>query len=180
MKVSAKRMAILATVILFSTILVGMKRPVFKSAGMNHLVNLISEPSDLHDPIVEDDCHLWEEGYSATYPLKPKYHDFYMIGLKCNEINIPTTLKFDGELLVELLKDGRVVKRQIVTSFGPSLLADKDMKFVKEISLMDFEMPLDNKYWDDLFLRITVLKPDASLKKYEKGLKFFVSVSWIP
>ena len=178
MKIAVKQMAILTTVILFSTLLVGMKRPIFKSVGMNHFVNLMFKPSDLFSPIVEVDCFLWKEGYSAIYPLKPKYRDFYMIGLMCSETNIPTALKFDGELLVEFLKGGQVVKSQTVSSFGPSILASKDMELCKEISLMEFEMPLDGKYWDDVSLRVTVLKPAEMLKKYERGLKLYVAVTF--
>ena len=181
MRILAKRMAVLATVILFSALLVGMKRPVFKSVGMNHFVNLMFKPLDLFSPIVEVDCFLWKEGYSAIYPLKPKYRDLYMVGLKCDEVNIPVTLKFDRELLIEFLKDGQVVKSQIITSFeSGALAAGKSTELCKERSLMEFEMPLDGKYWDDLFLRVTVLRPAESLKKYEKGMKFYVAVSFIP
>lgn len=180
MKVLMKRVAILVTVVLFSALLVGMKRPVFKSAGINHLVNLISEPSDLRDPIVEDDCFLWEKGRSVTYPLKPKYRDFYEIGLRCDENPIPCNYVFDGKLLVEFLNDGIVVSSQTVNSILTRGFAGKDMKFDNRLELFRFSLPLDENYWDHLSLRITVIVPATALKKYEKGLKLYVSVSCTP
>lgn len=162
------------------TLVVGMKRPVFKSAGVNHLLNQVNAPSDLYDPIIEDACFLWEKGRVVTYPLIPKYHDIYEVGLRCDGDLIPCNYVFDGKLLVEFLEGGRVIKSEIVNSILTRSFAGNDMNFDNRLELLRFNLPLDGKYWENVSLKVTVLQPAEILKKYEHGLKFYVAVSSTP
>ena len=49
--------------------------------GVRSLLNIANHPSDLFDPIVNDKFNLCETGFRKSYRLKPKYLDFYEIGI---------------------------------------------------------------------------------------------------
>ena len=54
------------------------------------------------------------------------------------------------------------------------------MKFYKKVILIDFEIPLLEKYENEIKVKLTVLKADEKLKKYADSTKLFIGVSPLP
>lgn len=176
-----KTIIVVAIIFLASLATAGKSRGyILLPIGVRHFTHLMFPPSDLYEPIVNDDYLFWEEGFSEKYLLKPKYLDFYEIGL-CSPIDpLPSSFRFQGKIKVQFFsKDELLFEKEIVSQIA-CVYADGDMKHYKNVSLLKFEMPLLGKYKDDVSVKLTVLKPDMNLEKYANSVKIYIAVSGIP
>ena len=147
---------------------------------VRHLVHLAVLPKDLYEPIVVDTFLFWEDGFSKSYSLNPKYMDIYEIGLLATDENLSSKEKFTGTVKVEFLWQGKVVSEYEITSFQSGVYAGNDMTRYKKASLLSFGIPLQGKYEKDISIRMTVLEVDQNLKKYGGSLRMYIAVSASP
>ncbi len=148
--------------------------------GMRHLAHLMFIPKDLYQPVVKDSFPFYEEGFSKTYLLKPKYLDFYVVGFLSEDQNILAQDIFKGKIKAEFFWKDKLLFEKIATSQIAAQYMGTDMKYYKEVFLMDFGIPLQNKYKDDISIRLTVLESHESMRKYGDAIKLFIGVSSIP
>ena len=148
--------------------------------GIRHLAHLILPPKDLYEPIVSDDYIFWEEGFSRKYLLKPKYLDFYEIGLYSPIDHLPAIFKFQGKIRAQFFFKNELLFEKEIGSQIAGIYIIGDMNHYKNVALLKFEMPLLGKYKDDVSVKLTVLKPDINLEKYVNSVKIYIAVSSIP
>jgi len=148
------------------------------ASGARHFLHMVNPPEDLYKPIVLDAIPLWEVGFSKSYSLAPKYMDLYMISLLAKNQDISTKEKILGRLKVEFIWQGKTISEYEVTSIkgGWGADNDKEMKYYKEIFILRFWMPLQEKYSDDVSIRLTVLEGFQNLKKYGDSLQLQIAV----
>jgi hypothetical protein len=147
---------------------------------VRHLVHLYIEPKNLYQPIVLDKFMFHEYGYTKSYYLFPKYYDLYEIGFLINGTGIETTYKFKGRIKAEFFCKDRFLFDKIITSMDQAWFNEKDMHYYKRISLLKFEIPIQNKYVNDLSIRLTVTEPDFYLKSRSDFISLYISVSPSP
>lgn len=152
------------------------------SSEFRHIMHLAFPPKDLYKPILVDAFKFHEKGFEKRYVLKPKCLDSYAIGILSEQQNIPWDYKFSGKIKAEFFWKDTFLFEKTVTSQGAAFCADNDktMKYYKNVYLLEFEVPLQEKYKDDISVRLTVLEPDGSLEKYGDSIKLFIGVSAIP
>ncbi|MDP3731770.1 MAG: hypothetical protein Q8R31_01890 [Candidatus Omnitrophota bacterium] len=148
--------------------------------GVRHLIHLIIQPKDLYQPVITDNFLFYEEGFTKTYFLKPKYLDIYEIGFLAEKADISSKYKFEGKLKAEFFWKDKLLFDRIVSSYNAAWSVNGDMEHFKEISLLKFEIPLQGKYKNDISIRLTVLEPDQELKKYADSIKLYIAVSAVP
>ena len=147
---------------------------------MRSITHSIFEPEDLYKPIVTDDFLFYEKGFTRTYTLKPKYLDYYMIGFVSGKQNISREYKVKGKLKAEFFWKDKFLFEKVATSQCAFWQSDNDHAHYKGIDLIDFEVPLNGKYKDDISVRLTVLEPDEGLKEYGDSIRLSIAVSAIP
>ncbi len=148
--------------------------------GIRHLVHLTIQPKDLYQPIIVDNFLFYEEGFTKTYFLKPKYLDIYELGFLSKKSNMHSKYKFKGKIKVEFFWKDRLVSDRIITSIDSARYDEKDMEHYKEVSLLRFEIPLRGKYKNDISIKLTVVEPDQELKKYGDSIDLYIAVSAVP
>lgn len=172
---------IVAGILFVSMLTVGNSRENFLiPIGVRHFTHLILPSADLYEPIVNDEYLFWEEGFSKRYLLKPKYLDFYEIGLHSPTDRLPAIYKFQGIIKVQFFSGDNLLFEKEVSSQIACVYADGDMTHYEKVSLLNFEIPLLGKYKNDTSVKLTVLKPDMNLKKYSNSVKMYIAVSSIP
>jgi hypothetical protein len=147
--------------------------------GLRHLINNAIAPRDLYQPIVMDDFKFYEKGFNKTYQLKPKYLDIYEIGLIGGEEGIESTYKFKGKLHVEFFCNKKPLYNRIITSWDNATYKSGDMTRFERIALHQFNVPLKDKYIDNIEIKITVLEPDMRITNSTQE-KIYIAVSSIP
>lgn len=148
--------------------------------GVRHIFHLVFSPKDLLQPVVEDNFKFYEANYSRTYKLKPKYLDFYEIGVSFKEGGISSKYKFTGKLKAEFFYKDKLVFEKLITSMGAAVFLDNRMEKFKEFGLLTFEMPLSSKYARDISVKLTVIEPDKELEKYKEAIRLYIGVSPTP
>jgi hypothetical protein len=176
-----KTVIIVAGILFVSMLTAGSSRGnLLIPVGIRHFTHLIFPPVDLYEPIVNDEYLFWEEGFSKRYLLKPKYLDIYEIGLHSPTNHLPAIYKFQGIIKVQFFSEDKLLfEKEISSQIACDYVAD-DMTHYKNVSLLNFEIPLLGKYKNDISVKLTVLKPDLNLEKYSNSLKMYIAVSSIP
>ena len=148
--------------------------------GIRHFTHLMLPPKDLYEHIVNDEFLFWEAGFSKNYSLNPKYLDFYELGLYSPIDNLPSSFRLKGIIKAQFFfKDELLFEKEIGHQIAV-IYIEGDMGHYKNVSLLNFEIPLLGKYKDDVSVVLTVLKPDVNLKKYARSVKIYIAVSAIP
>jgi hypothetical protein len=148
--------------------------------GIRHFTNMLFAPKDLYQPIVTDRFLFYERGFTKTYVLKPKHLDIYEIGLFVDAGGIESTYKFNGKIKVEFYWKDKLLYDNILTSIASALYKQNDMTKFRQIALGTFNIPLQEKYANDISLKVSVLEPDATLIKYKDSLNLYIAVSSVP
>ena len=112
--------------------------------------------------------------------MKPKYLDFYEIGLHSPIDPLSASFRFQGRIKAQFFSKDELLFEKEIGSQIAGVYIEGDMKHYKNVSLLNFEMPLLGKYIDDVSVKLTVSKPDINLKKYANSVKIYIAVSAIP
>lgn len=148
--------------------------------GIPHIIHLAIPPSDLYDYIILDKFIFWQKGFTKTYALEPKYYDFYDLGFVCDKEYLSSQYEFSGEIKFEFFAGGKLLSEEIVTSYDTARYVKGDWGLFKEVSLLNFEIPLEGRYKNDIYLKLTVLEPDENLEQFKDSIKLFVGVGSTP
>jgi hypothetical protein len=148
--------------------------------GGRHLAHLFAKPKDLYAPIILEACPLWEKGYAKSYTLNPKYMDYYEVGLLCSGGTLPAKETFKGKLKITFRWKDTVVSEHVVDGVDGGVYAGKDLSAYKKASLLDFKVPLNGKYKEQISMDLMVLEGDERLKAYGSALKLYVGVRSAP
>ena len=148
--------------------------------GVRHFINMSVVPKDFYKPLILDKFLFYERGFTKTYIIKPEHLDIYEMGFLVDKAGIESTYKFNGKIKIEFYWKEKFLFDKIVTSIDSALYEEADMSRYKQISLFTFNIPLQNKYKDNISLKLTVLEPDQNLKKYEDLIIPYIAVSSVP
>lgn len=153
------------------------------STGSKHLFHMALELPGRDARIVSDNFHFWEQNYSKEYTLKTFYSDYYELGIeaksKCLETGWESQVKykFSGKLKIDFLHQGKIVSsKEIDASQGGSMYPG-DMNYYKLVPLEYFEIPFEGKYKNNVSLRLSVISPDETLKKFADDIMLYVKIS---
>jgi len=147
---------------------------------IRHLIHLMVEPKDLYRPIVTDNFIFYEQGITKTYNLAPYYFDKYEIGFFVEGIGIEATYKFKGKIKAEFYWKDNLLFDRVIDSMDQAVYKEKDMAHYKKVSLLGFEIPLLNKYAEDISIRLRVIEPDMQLKSFGDSINLYIAVSASP
>lgn len=172
--------AILALGLVSLILLASFTEVIPLPVGLRHLINLVLAPGDLYRPIVSERFAFHERGFSATYPLRPKHLDIYEIGFSSEKADIPSSYRFGGRLRAEFLHGDEVILEQVITSATSAVYAKGDLQRYASVALLQFAIPLQGRYRDDLELRLTVLEADPQLESLRESIRLYVAVSGVP
>lgn len=167
-----KAVSFFLIILLIAGILIKIKKGYLPIPfGARRLFHMLISPNDLYAPIVTDDFHFYEKGFSKTYSLEPKYLDFYDCGFSIDG-EISHDFKFNGVIKFEFyLKDKKLFENIVMQA----------KTFTRrEVSLIHFEVPLMGKYKDDIKIKVTVLEPDLNLLQHKDSLRLYIGVSSTP
>jgi len=103
-----------------------------------------------------------------------------MIGIVSEKQNISREYKVKGKFKAEFFWKDKFLFEKVATSQRAFWQSDNDHVHYKGIDLIDFEVPLNGKYKDEISVRLTVLEPDEGLKEYGDSIKLSIGVSAIP
>ena len=147
---------------------------------LRHFFHLAVGPKDIYEPILVDTFKFYEKGFSKTYLLQVKYLDSYEIGFLSTKQNIAKNYEFDGKLKVEFLYKNKLIFESVTTSILTAGYAEGDMEHYKEVSLLDFVIPLKGRYKNHISVKLTVLEPDKQLENFGDSIKLYIGVSATP
>lgn len=147
---------------------------------IRHIINMTIAPKDLYQPVTVDNFLFYEQGFTKSYSVNPKYLDIYDIGFIVEKNGIESSYKFKGRIKVEFYWKDKFLFDSMITSMDQAIYAQNDMTHYKQISLFDFNVPLQGKYKDDIYVKLTVLEPDKDLEKYHDLIKLYIAVSSSP
>lgn len=148
--------------------------------GIRHILNTMISSDDLYEPITLDEYKFYKKGYSKEFEINPSYIDYYEIGMiRKNEI-IPSTYKFGGKLRAEFFYKDKLIYQEITENIKAAYYAGKSLDYFKQISLMNFEIPLGGEYKNDIRVKLTMLEPDIASEKYKDDLRVYIRVSATP
>jgi hypothetical protein len=148
--------------------------------GLRHIGHLIFTPDDLYAPIITDSFIFHEKGFSRKYLLQPKYLDIYEIGFLSSEANIDAGYKFKGKMKFEFYWKEKLVYEKIATSSHSVFYVNNDNPKIKNVSLSTFEIPLNGKYKNNIYVKVTVLEPDNEIEKYGESIQLYIRVGAVP
>ncbi len=182
---------IFSLVLLFGVLLLilfpTLRQSLPLSIGTYHLLNLIKPPKDFYKPIILEDFDLKQKGLVAEYDFKPKFFDFYALAILLESLkfeaepfsDFSSKLKFKGKLKVEMFyknKGTLIFSKEINSSEQVIKLDDGSI----QVNLFSFSVPVDDKYFKDLLIRVEVIEPDNNLSLFSKNTKILVGVNGIP
>ena len=156
-------------------ILIGLNR-----AKISHIVHLIYPPKNYYTPILLEEFKLYEEGYTKTFILSPKYSGIYAIGIMSTRDGISSEDTFNGVLIAEFLLKDNIVIEKISNSQLSAIYADSNMKLFRKVVLIRFEVPMLDKQKEEIGVRLTVLRADEKFRKYADSTKLFVGINPTP
>jgi hypothetical protein len=121
---------------------------------------------------------VWEQDAEITVDLHPKCSTSYALCLVFEMENPPKEYFFDGKLRIELLHGEAMVETFV---FGPG----KGLQTISSANEVDvylayFSLPLNELYWKNLKLRVTVLEPARNMLQYSKTLQLRVGNGFNP
>ena len=148
--------------------------------GVRHFINTMFAPKDLYQPIIVDKFLFQDRGFTKTYAIKPKHLDIYEMGILVDKGGIESTYKFNGKIKVEFFWKDKFLFENAVATNDSALYEHNDMSRYRQISLFKFNIPLQNKYTDDISLKLTVLESDQKLDKYRDLINLYIAVSSVP
>lgn len=152
----------------------------FAPWGVRRLAHLIFQPKDLYDPLVVDCFLFYEQGFTKTYTIVPKYFDIYEVGFFIEGSKIESTYRFNGKIELEFYEKEDFVYGCVVDAIASAVYDSGDMKYFRKVSLKEFPIPIQNKYAKNIRVKVTVLDPDETLKKYKNKIKLYIAVSSVP
>ena len=133
-------------------------------------------PADLYTPIVYDDFNFHEEGFTKTYPLKPKYNTDYIVGLSIDK-GITSKYKFNGELQITFFKGDKFLFERVIERYITAVSMGNKMTKYKKLYLFIFKFPILGKYSKDIKVKIKVLKGDKQLEPFKDSIKLYIAAS---
>jgi hypothetical protein len=145
--------------------------------SIRHFVHLLYNSEDLCQPIVTDSFPFYEKGSTKTYQLKPKYLDFYEIGFSHGEDSKLVNYSFKGKIKADFYwKDKLLFEKENILPIRGGY-TQEGAKYFKETSFLEFGIPLQGKYKENISVKLTVMEPDENLKQYGDTVKLFIRVS---
>jgi hypothetical protein len=143
--------------------------------------HLLINPIDLCQPIVTDTFPFYEKGFSKTYPLKPKYLDYYEVGFQNEKEDKFVEYSFNGTIKAEFFWKDKLLFEKITALKIRGGYVEKEGRYFKIVYLFEFfEIPLQGRYKENISVRLTVVEPDEDLKKYGDSIKLFIRVHTRP
>jgi hypothetical protein len=132
-------------------------------------IHFLFEPDDYYDPLIKDEFMFDEKGYSKTYLLPYKYPQKYAIKILRGE-NKPSKINgLTGKLKAEFFYENKLLFEKYS--------ARLDVSFTDTvIELIEFTMPLNNKYKSSTSVRLTVLEPFKELEEFDEPLLIKIGV----
>lgn len=140
----------------------------------------VIEPKNLYQPIVLDHFLFHEKGYTKSYSLSPRYFDIYEIGCLIGNNGLDSNYQFAGRVKAEFFSNDKLLFEKTLSSVDQAWHKGKDMYHYSQISFMKFEIPLQNKYWRNIAVRLTVLEPDPKLRELSESIELYIAVSASP
>ncbi len=162
-----------------STLLViyfeSIKRFIF---GLIFFSHFIFPPVDLFEPIVFDDFNFTKKGYSKQYDLNYKYFDNYMIEITSKEKYIGRVLaeeapnkdginKLYGKIKIDYYSNKKILKTNYITTHSGGAYSTTSASYFSTIVLDSFYLPFEQKYYNNLSVRVTVIEPVQKLLSNE-------------
>lgn len=130
---------------------------------------------DFSQPILIDkNFKLTEKGFSKEYCLNFKYYDSYWIGISSDKSNIPANYQFRGTIKIEFFHNNTLISEHTISSILRKHYAGKDLNHLSNLSLFHFEYPINNKFKNDIKIKLTVLEADLELFPYEDSLQLYI------
>ena len=108
-KLFALLLVILVAICMYYRIIHGFIPIPLNLRGIYHIMIL---PEDLYKPIIEGNFDFCQNGYSETFPLKPKYLDTYCIGYAHSGEGVPRSIPYDGEIRADFYWKDRLITSQ--------------------------------------------------------------------
>ena len=145
--------------------------------GFSRFCHLFFPPKDLYKPIVTDDFSLDEKGLTKRYFIKPKYSTIYeILFLVDQKSGIDQKYKFNGKIKAEFFYKDKLLFENLINNQYYSLFISKTNSYIL-IGILNFDIPLQNKYKDNISIKLTVMEADQELKKYHDSIKLCIKVS---
>lgn len=132
-------------------------------------MHFVFQPDDYLSPLIVDEFMFKEKGYSKTYSLPYKYPQIYAIKLSRGENDLLRINGLTGKLKAEFFYKGKLLFEKLSPCMDESM-----SDTITE--LIEFVMPLDNKYKSDISVKITVLEPFKELEAFDKPLFIQIGV----
>lgn len=99
-----------------------------------------------------------------------------MVGIR-SEKPISAQYKFGGELKLEFLWHDNIIETKVIDKYDRGFYLNNDLKWFREITFTPFEIPLQDRYRENIALRVTVMRPDKQLSEYSEATKLYVNSS---
>lgn len=122
-------------------------------------IYFIFQPEDYYEPLISDEFVFYQKGYSKTYLLPYKYPGVHAIKLVRGNNDLSKTNGLTGKLKAEFFYKEQLLFEEVSTGIDPCLTN-------RVIYLLEFFMPLNNRYKKDISVRITVLEPYMELEQF--------------
>jgi hypothetical protein len=140
------------------------------------IYHFIVLPKDLFNPIIEESFNFCKEGYSQTFSIRPKYFDTYCIGYTSFTQPIPNSYSFDGEVQADFFWENvLILSKKSEPSYR--VLDNNDINKYVKLCFIDFNVPIYNKYIENITVRLTVLKASVNLLPYQDKVKMAIWVN---
>lgn len=147
------------------------------------LWHLISGFSELYSPNILENGVRLSASREYLYDLDFEHFDYHEVGILFGERSIPSSFSkssapyvFSGKVVVELLSDGNVVRKKIVTKPLSYKFDDDDIGLYDSMVLERFPLPFRGKY-SGFKIKVTILESDHVLEKNDVAIYFSVSTA---
>jgi hypothetical protein len=129
---------------------------------------------------MSSDFDFSQKGYSEKHLLMPKYYGVYALGVDCKEGGISSQYKYKGELQAEFFSNKKLIFKKTTTAIVSAQHAAGGLAKYRSLSLMNFDIPFQGEYEDDLSIKFTVLKVDTELKRLGARCELFSAMDARP
>ena len=148
--------------------------------GVRHFYHLLVPPADLYEPIVIDAFFFGEAGAKRSYVLKPRYGDYYEIGLRAEGRTIPKDLRFQGQVRVDLFKGDELAESLDLTEMRTRYHAKNGEQGYARVAFASFALPLSPCSDATTRMQVTVVDPVVIDATLANSLQFYVGVAATP
>ena len=124
-------------------------------------INFVFVPDDYYEPLISEEFIFHKKGYSKVYLLPYKYPKMCAVKLIRAENDLSKINGLTGKLKAEFFYKDQLLFEKVSTDSDPCLTN-------RSIELIEFAMPLNNKYRKNISVKLTVLEPYIELEKLEK------------